>query len=115
MTSHGEQAVRWRSPSRRKDSPQRSSRVSQQPRDVLDSHGSRFRPLRARNIPLLDYSGISKETDKAIAHRLIVEHGVASIPVSAFLYKDPGGPVLRFCFAKKDETLRAAAERLRPI
>ena len=47
--------------------------------------------------------------------RFITEHGVASIPCSAFLYKDPGGPVLRFCFAKKDETLHAAAERLRRI
>jgi hypothetical protein len=28
------------------------------------------------------------------------------------LYKDGGGPVLRFCFAKKDETLKAAAERI---
>ena len=43
---------------------------------------------------------------------LIVEHGVASIPVSPFLYKDSGGPVLRFCFAKKDDTLRKAAERI---
>ena len=43
-----------------------------------------------------------------MAMRLINEHGVASIPCSAFLYKDAGGPVLRFCFAKKDETLRAA-------
>ena len=88
----------------------------QQKRDLfLDlSAGSRFLPLPCGGtyFQLFDYSAISKETDKEIAHRLIVEHGVASIPVSAFLYKDPGGPVLRFCFAKKDETLRAAAERL---
>ena len=79
--------------------------------------GSRFRPLPCAGtyFQLFDYSDISKEKDKEIAHRLIVEHGVASIPVSAFLYKDPGGPVLRFCFAKKDETLSAAAERLRRI
>jgi methionine aminotransferase len=76
--------------------------------------GSRFRPLPCAGtyFQLFDYSAISRETDKEIAHRLIVEHGVASIPVSAFLYKDTGGPVLRFCFAKKDETLRAAADRL---
>ena len=42
-------------------------------------------------------------------------HGVAAIPVSAFLYKDTGGPVLRFCFAKKDTTLAAAAERLKQV
>jgi len=76
--------------------------------------GARFRPLPCAGtyFQLFDYSAISQETDKEIAHRLIVEHGVASIPVSAFLYKDTGGPVLRFCFAKKDDTLRAAAERL---
>jgi methionine aminotransferase len=76
--------------------------------------GSRFRPLPCAGtyFQLFDYSAIAKDRDKEIAHRMIVEHGVASIPVSAFLYKDPGGPVLRFCFAKKDETLRAAAERL---
>ena len=79
--------------------------------------GSRFRPLPCAGtyFQLFDYSAISKEKDKEIAHRLILENGVASIPVSAFLYKDPGGPVLRFCFAKKDETLTAAAERLRRI
>ena len=76
--------------------------------------GSRFRPLPCAGtyFQLFDYSAISKEKDKEIAHRLIIEHGVASIPVSAFLYQDPGGPVLRFCFAKKDETLTSAAERL---
>ena len=76
--------------------------------------GSRFKPLPCAGtyFQLMDYSAISHETDKEVAHRLIVEHGVASIPVSAFLYKDAGGPVLRFCFAKRDDTLRAAAERL---
>jgi methionine transaminase len=76
--------------------------------------GSRFRPLPCAGtyFQLFDYSAISSEQDKEIAHRMIVENGVASIPVSAFLYQDGGGPVLRFCFAKKDETLRAAAERL---
>jgi methionine aminotransferase len=75
---------------------------------------SRLKPLPCAGtyFQLFDYSAISRESDKEIAHRLILEHGVASIPVSAFLYKDPGGPVLRFCFAKKDETLGAAAERL---
>ena len=47
------------------------------------------------------------------ALRVTKEHGVASIPTSAFLYKQSAPKVLRFCFAKKDETLRVAAERLR--
>jgi methionine aminotransferase len=88
----------------------------QQKRDLFLqlTAGSRLKPLPCAGtyFQLMDYSDISDERDKDIAHRLIVEHGVASIPVSAFLYQDTGGPVLRFCFAKKDETLRAAAERL---
>lgn len=78
---------------------------------------SRFKPLPCGGtyFQLLDYSSFSKESDKDIALRLIKEHGVASIPVSAFLYKDAGGPVLRFCFAKKEETLTAAAERIRKV
>ena len=47
-----------------------------------------------------------------MAMRLLKEHGVASIPTSAFLEGEPAPPVLRFCFAKKDETLDAAATRL---
>jgi methionine aminotransferase len=79
--------------------------------------GSRLKPLACEGtyFQLLDYSAIGRERDTDMAMRLIREHGVASIPCSAFLYEDQGGPVLRFCFAKKDETLSAAAERLRAI
>jgi methionine aminotransferase len=72
-------------------------------------------PCAGTYFQLMDYSEISDECDKDIANRLIVDHGVASIPVSAFLYQDTGGPVLRFCFAKREETLRAAAERLQNV
>ena len=47
--------------------------------------------------------------------RLTKERGVASIPTSPFLSRSPAPPVLRFCFAKKDETLERAAERLRKV
>jgi methionine aminotransferase len=79
--------------------------------------GSRWQPLPSRGtyFQLLDYSAITSETDMDFALRLTKEHGVASIPTSAFLYKQAAPPVLRFCFAKKDETLRAAAERLRAL
>jgi methionine aminotransferase len=88
----------------------------QQKRDLFLQmiEGSRFRPLACEGtyFQILDYSAIARDKDSDMAMRLITEHGVASIPCSAFLYKDPGGPVLRFCFAKKEATLRAAAERL---
>lgn len=80
--------------------------------------GSRFAPLACRGtyFQLLDYSAIGSEGDAEMAMRLIREHGVASIPTSAFLYggAEPG-PVLRFCFAKRDETLERAAVRLRDV
>ena len=45
--------------------------------------------------------------------RLTREAGVVAIPVSAFYEKDPPRNLVRFCFCKRDETLDAAAERLR--
>jgi methionine aminotransferase len=79
--------------------------------------GSRFKPLACEGtyFQLMDYSAISGDGDRAVAEWLLQTHGVAAIPVSAFLYKDTGGPVLRFCFAKKDTTLAAAAERLKKV
>lgn len=79
--------------------------------------GSRFRPLRCRGsyFQLMDYSAITGETDAEFALRLTREHGVASIPTSSFLYRQTAPSVLRFCFAKKDETLERAAERLRAV
>ena len=91
----------------------------QQKRDLFLelTAGSRFTPLACEGtyFQLLDYSAISRDRDTDMAMWLLKEHGVASIPCSAFLYKDRGGPVLRFCFAKKESTLRAAAERLRAV
>jgi methionine transaminase len=79
--------------------------------------GSRFRPLPSRGtyFQLLDYSAITDEADMEFALRLTKEHGVASIPTSAFLYNQDAPKVLRFCFAKKDETLASAAQRLRAL
>jgi methionine aminotransferase len=79
--------------------------------------GSRFTPLRSRGsyFQLMDYSAITTEPDAAFAVRLTEEHGVASIPTSPFLSRSPAPLVLRFCFAKKDETLEQAAERLRKV
>jgi methionine aminotransferase len=79
--------------------------------------GSRWKPLPSRGtyFQLLDYSDITAEGDMDFALRLTREHGVASIPTSAFLYRQAAPLALRFCFAKKDETLRAAAERLRRL
>jgi methionine aminotransferase len=78
---------------------------------------SRFKPLRCRGsyFQLMDYSDITNEADAEFAIRLTKEHGVASIPTSPFLHHQPAPKILRFCFAKKDETLERAAERLRNV
>jgi methionine aminotransferase len=77
--------------------------------------GSRFRavPCRGTYFQILDYSEISDQPDTQMAMRLLEEHGVASIPTSAFLAASTAPTVLRFCFAKRDETLEQAAGRLR--
>ena len=79
--------------------------------------GSRFAPVPCHGtyFQILDYSAISREPDAAFAERLLRQHGVASIPTSAFLYASDAPSVLRFCFAKKDDTLERAAERLRAV
>jgi aspartate/methionine/tyrosine aminotransferase len=56
-------------------------------------------------------SGIA-EDDVAFCQRLVMEHGVAAIPVSAFYAEAPVTSVVRFCFAKRDATLDEALTRL---
>ena len=76
---------------------------------------SRFRPLACRGtfFQMMDYSAITDEQDTDFALRVTREHGVAAIPISPFLNDSTtAGPVLRFCFAKRDSTLERAAERL---
>jgi methionine aminotransferase len=89
----------------------------QQKRDRLLTllGGSRWRPIPCHGtyFQLLDYSALSKAADRDFALRLLREHLVASIPTSAFLYASDAPPVLRVCFAKTDDTIEKAAERLR--
>ena len=75
---------------------------------------SRFRPLPCKGtyFQMLDYSEISMDGDLAFARWITMEKGVAAIPPSVFYYQRDDNKVLRFCFAKKDETLAAAAEIL---
>jgi methionine aminotransferase len=74
---------------------------------VLPCHGTYFQ--------LASYAGLTAEADAPLAERLTREAGVASIPVSAFYEEPPGDPVLRFCFAKNDDTLARACDRLAKI
>jgi len=71
---------------------------------MLDSKGSYF--ICAR------YDMISDEKDNELSIRITKELGVATIPVSAFYKAATDNKVIRFCFAKKKETLEAAVEKL---
>jgi methionine aminotransferase len=78
--------------------------MEQTPFKPLPSHGSYFQ--------LYDYSRFSDLPENEMAIQLTQEAGVATIPVSAFYKKPVDNKVLRFCFAKKEETLEKAVERL---
>ncbi|WP_420315847.1 methionine aminotransferase [Ekhidna sp.] len=59
-----------------------------------------------------DYSAVSDMNDLDFAKYLTSEVGVAAIPMSPFYTNPPGDKVIRLCFAKKEETIGAAAKRL---
>ncbi|TDE16613.1 methionine aminotransferase [Dyadobacter psychrotolerans] len=61
------------------------------------------------------YGNLSNENDFTLAKRLTIEAGVASIPVSSFYDKVVDYNVLRFCFAKNDDTLLRGAELIHKI
>lgn len=79
--------------------------------------GSLFRPLLSEGsyFQLCDYSQISTESDVDFCRRLTMEYGVAAIPVSVFYHSKRDEKIIRFCFAKKEETLERAAKLLREI
>ncbi len=78
--------------------------------------GSRFSFTRAAGtyFQLVDYSAIRPDLDDvAMSEWLTREHGVASIPISVFYQAPPAeSRLVRFCFAKREETLHQAAEQL---
>jgi len=88
----------------------------QKKRDFLLAgvRGSRFKPLPSRGtfFQNLAYDAVSDERDTDLAIRLTKEQGIASIPVSVFYRLPPPHKVLRFCFAKSEETLARGAEIL---
>lgn len=69
-------------------------------------------PCRGTYFQLARYDEISDLDDVAFARWLTTEHGVAVIPISVFYAEPPALKVVRFCFAKREATLIAAAQRL---
>jgi len=81
-------------------------------RSILASTPLTVLPCAGSYFQLASYDRISDESARAFAERLIREIGVATIPLSAFYQDGTDHRVIRFCFAKRDETLLAAGERL---
>lgn len=79
---------------------------------ALENSGFRPLPSAGTYFQLIDYSALSSDGDRALAERLVVEAGVATIPVSAFYHEGSDAKLLRLCFAKEDKLLEQAAERL---
>jgi methionine aminotransferase len=87
-----------------------------------DYFAALLKPTKFRALPapgtyfqLADYSAISQLPDVEFARWLTIEHGVATIPVSVFYERPPDVKLVRFCFAKENATLDAAAVRLRAL
>jgi methionine transaminase len=85
-------------------------------RDLLAGllRGSGLEPVPAAGtyFQLVDYGALSGETDMKFADRLIREAKIATIPLSPFYADPPPMTLVRLCIAKRDATLRTAAERL---
>lgn len=86
----------------------------QQKRDVFLEliKESRFKitPTKGTYFQVLDFSDITDENDVDFAKRLTIDHKLASIPMSVFNKDKADHKVLRFCFAKTEDTLKQAAE-----
>ncbi len=81
---------------------------------LIENSNFAFKPTQSSYFQLLDYSAISDDGNIAFAKALTINHKIASIPISVFMQgKDP--KMLRFCFAKTDEELVAAAKILNEL
>jgi len=81
-------------------------------REGLASTRFRLLPCEGTYFQLADYSAISSDGEDEFARWLTTEIGVTAIPLSAFFQQPAERGIVRFCFAKKDETLRLALGRL---
>jgi aspartate/methionine/tyrosine aminotransferase len=84
-------------------------------RDILSQTGLPLIDAAGSYFISIDVAPLGVSDVRVFCRRLVSELGVAAIPITAF-YVEPDAPQLaRFCFAKKDETMRAAGERLRNL
>lgn len=89
----------------------------QRKRDLLQAEleGSGLKPVPSYGsyFQIYDYSAVSQASELDFAKELTGKAGVSGIPVSAFYDDRRDQQLIRFCFAKRDETLREAGARLK--
>ncbi|WP_406685618.1 methionine aminotransferase [Seonamhaeicola sp. MEBiC1930] len=83
--------------------------------ELIKDSRFKFTPAGGTYFQLLDYSEITNEYDVDLAKRWTINKKIASIPLSVFNSNGLDDKVLRFCFAKKDDTLKRAADILNTI
>ena len=81
-------------------------------RNLLSESRFKLIPSEGSYFQVASYSEISNEKDTEFCKRLVLEHGVAAIPLSVFNADGKDLNLIRFCFAKDTETLTKAAEKL---
>lgn len=81
-------------------------------RQLLKNSRFKLMPCEGTYFQVVSYAAISNENDVDFCKRLIVEHGVAAIPISTFYADGKDLKLIRFCFAKDNATLEEAAKRL---
>ncbi|TGD59197.1 methionine aminotransferase [Flavobacterium humi] len=84
-------------------------------RDLVRDSRFELLPCEGTYFQVVSYANISSQDDIGFSQELITQHGVAAIPISVFHKEATDRRMLRFCFAKTDETLIAAAEKLSRI
>lgn len=90
--------------------------IQQQKRDYFTSliQSSRFKLLHSKGSFFIcaDYSNISNEDDISFTQRLVKDKKIATIPLSVFYENKTDNKIIRFCFAKTEDTLKQAAENI---
>ena len=81
-------------------------------RDLLEQSRFKLLPCEGTYFQAVSYREISDVPDLEFCKRLAIENGVAAIPISVFNANKADQKIIRFCFAKDDETLIQASEKL---
>ncbi len=79
---------------------------------MLKEIGFEIIPASGTYFQTVNFSSLTDETDFQLAERLTKKFGIAAIPMSSFFHNEENTKTLRFCFAKTEEVLKQAAEKL---